>query len=48
MYKIKHTIKKNSCLCFKLTYFSLLFQHAFCGNFWFAECYNSLPVQIDF
>lgn len=40
MYKIKHTIKKNSCLCFKLTYFSLLFQHAFCGNFWFAECYR--------
>lgn len=40
MYKIKHTIKKNCQLCFKLTYFSLLFQHAFCGIFQFAECYR--------
>lgn len=40
MYKSEHTISKNCQLCFKLTYFSLLFQHAFCGIFQFAECYR--------
>lgn len=40
MYKSKHTISKNCHLCFKLTYFSLLFQHAFCGIFQFVECYR--------
>lgn len=38
MYKSEHIINKNCPLCFKLTYFSLLFQHAFCGIFQFAEC----------
>lgn len=40
MYKSEHTINKNCPLCFKLTYFSLLFKHAFCGIFQFAECYR--------
>lgn len=40
MYKSEHTIKKNCQLCFKLTYFSVLFQHAFCGIFQCAECYR--------
>lgn len=40
MYKSEHTINKNCQLCFKLTYFSLFSQHAFCGIFQFAECYR--------
>lgn len=49
MYKSEHTINKNCPLCFKLTYFSLLFQHAFCGIFGLLNAAGfQIPLYMKF